>query len=51
MVRGRFGMALRGGEPRPVADEEAEVLLVEPASRLETGDVVDERTRRVLERL
>jgi mannose-6-phosphate isomerase-like protein (cupin superfamily) len=34
----------RGVEHRPVADEEAEVLLFEPASTLNTGNVVNERT-------
>src|ERR1700704_3619155 len=32
----------RGVEHRPVADEEAEVLLFEPASTLNTGNVDDE---------
>jgi mannose-6-phosphate isomerase-like protein (cupin superfamily) len=34
----------RGVEHRPVADEEAEVLLFEPASTLNTGNVRDSRT-------
>jgi mannose-6-phosphate isomerase-like protein (cupin superfamily) len=34
----------RGVEHRPVADEEAEVLMFEPASTLNTGNVVNERT-------
>jgi mannose-6-phosphate isomerase-like protein (cupin superfamily) len=41
----------RGVEHRPVADEEASVLLFEPATTLNTGDVRDERTREVLERI
>ncbi|MES3033595.1 MAG: cupin domain-containing protein [Gemmatimonadota bacterium] len=41
----------RGVEHRPVADHEVEVLLFEPASTLNTGDVVSERTKRVLEHL
>lgn len=42
----------RGVEHRPVADQEVEVLLFEPASTLNTGDAVgDARTRTVLERL
>jgi mannose-6-phosphate isomerase-like protein (cupin superfamily) len=36
----------RGVEHRPVADEEAEILLFEPASTLNTGNVVNERTVR-----
>jgi hypothetical protein len=31
-------------EHRPVADEEVEVVLFEPASTLNTGNVVNERT-------
>lgn len=34
----------RGVEHRPVADEEAEVLLFEPASTLNTGNIRNERT-------
>lgn len=34
----------RGVEHRPVADEEASVMLFEPASTLNTGNVRDERT-------
>jgi mannose-6-phosphate isomerase-like protein (cupin superfamily) len=41
----------RGVEHRPVADEEAEVVLFEPASTLNTGNVRTERTREHLERL
>jgi mannose-6-phosphate isomerase-like protein (cupin superfamily) len=68
VVRGRFRMELRdrtidlhagelfvvprGVEHRPVADEEVEILLFEPATTLNTGDAVDDaRTRRVLERI
>ena len=41
----------RGVEHRPVADEEVEILLFEPAGTLNTGNVRDERTRAELERL
>ena len=41
----------RGVEHRPVADEEVEVLLFEPASTKHTGDVRDARTVDVFERL
>ncbi len=34
----------RGVEHRPVADEEVEVLLFEPAGTLNTGNVRTERT-------
>ena len=65
--RGRFRMELRDGaieleagdfiiiprgvEHRPVADEEAEVVLFEPASTVNTGNVRTERTRDVLGRV
>jgi mannose-6-phosphate isomerase-like protein (cupin superfamily) len=39
----------RGVEHRPFAEEEAEVLLFEPASTLNTGSVEDEFTRKELE--
>ena len=41
----------RGVEHRPVADEEVEVVLFEPATTLNTGNVRDARTRETLERL
>jgi mannose-6-phosphate isomerase-like protein (cupin superfamily) len=48
---GEFIVVPRGVEHRPVADEEAQVLLFEPASTLNTGNVQDELTRPVLERI
>jgi mannose-6-phosphate isomerase-like protein (cupin superfamily) len=41
----------RGVEHRPVASEEAEVVLFEPASTLNTGNVTSERTVRELPRI
>ncbi len=41
----------RGVEHRPVADEEAHVLLFEPASTLNTGNVQNERTVAQLDRI
>jgi hypothetical protein len=35
----------------PVAEEEARIMLLEPATTLNTGDVVSERTVPVLERI
>ena len=65
VVKGRFRMEFRdrdvwlevgemivvprGVEHRPVADEEAHVLLFEPASTLNTGNIRDERTVENLE--
>ena len=48
---GEFLIVPRGVEHRPVADEEAHVLLFEPATTLNTGNVQDELTRPVLERI
>jgi mannose-6-phosphate isomerase-like protein (cupin superfamily) len=41
----------RGVEHRPFAEQEVSVLLFEPASTLNTGDVVERRTVERLERL
>jgi mannose-6-phosphate isomerase-like protein (cupin superfamily) len=67
VLRGRFRMELRdrtielaegemlivprGVEHRPVADEECAVMLFEPASTLNTGNVRTEKTLDQLERL
>jgi mannose-6-phosphate isomerase-like protein (cupin superfamily) len=39
----------RGIEHKPVADEEVWVLLFEPASTLNTGTVINEKTKTLLE--
>ena len=48
---GEFCIVPRGVEHRPVADEEAHVLLFEPASTRNTGNVQNERTVERLEAL
>jgi mannose-6-phosphate isomerase-like protein (cupin superfamily) len=48
---GEFIIVPRGTEHRPVADEEAHVLLFEPASTLNTGNIENERTVAELERI
>lgn len=48
---GDFIIVPRGVEHRPVADTEAEVVLFEPISTLNTGNVQNERTVRTLEQL
>jgi len=48
---GEFCIVPRGVEHKPVAEEEVSVLLLEPASTLNTGDVRSERTVEVLERI
>jgi mannose-6-phosphate isomerase-like protein (cupin superfamily) len=48
---GEFAIVPRGVEHLPVAPEEAQVLLIEPQSTLNTGNVRNERTVSELERL
>jgi mannose-6-phosphate isomerase-like protein (cupin superfamily) len=48
---GEFLIVPHGVEHRPVADEEVSVLLFEPASTVNTGNVTDARTRAALERI
>ncbi len=48
---GEFLIVPRGVEHRPVADAEVQVLLFEPATTQNTGDVRSERTVERLERL
>jgi mannose-6-phosphate isomerase-like protein (cupin superfamily) len=49
--RGEFIVVPRGVEHRPVADEEASVMLFEPASTLNTGNVTGEMTVAELDRI
>jgi mannose-6-phosphate isomerase-like protein (cupin superfamily) len=42
LSEGEFVIVPRGVEHRPVADEEVEVLLFEPAQLLNTGNITDE---------
>ncbi len=51
LEEGEFLIVPRGVEHRPVAEEEAHVLLFEPASTLNTGNVHNERTLEKLERI
>ena len=46
---GEFIVVPRGVDHRPVAEKEAHVLLFEPASTLNTGDVQNERTLKELQ--
>jgi mannose-6-phosphate isomerase-like protein (cupin superfamily) len=48
---GEFIIVPRGVEHRPVAEQEVHVLLFEPASTLNTGNVVNDRTVERPERL
>jgi mannose-6-phosphate isomerase-like protein (cupin superfamily) len=49
LEQGEFCIVPRGVEHRPVADEECHVLLFEPATTLNTGNVRDEFTVPVLD--
>jgi mannose-6-phosphate isomerase-like protein (cupin superfamily) len=48
---GEFIIVPRKVEHKPVADEEVEILLFEPATTLNTGNIENERTRKELERI
>jgi mannose-6-phosphate isomerase-like protein (cupin superfamily) len=48
---GEFIIVPRGVDHLPVADEEAHVVLLEPKSTLNTGNVQNERTIQELERI
>jgi len=48
---GEFAIIPRGVEHLPIAEEEAHVLLIEPKSTLNTGNVHNERTVDELERI
>ncbi len=51
VCEGEFLIVPRGVEHRPSALHEVQVLLFEPAETLNTGDAVDPRMRKNLERL
>jgi mannose-6-phosphate isomerase-like protein (cupin superfamily) len=51
LEQGEFLVVPRGVEHRPVAEEEVHVLLFEPATTLNTGDVQNERTVARLDRI
>ena len=46
---GEFLIVPRGVGHRPVAKEEVWIMLFEPATTLNTGNVVDEKTKTTLE--
>jgi len=48
---GEFIVVPRGTEHLPVAEEEVHVVLLEPKSTLNTGNVRSERTRETLQRI
>ena len=48
---GEFLIIPRGTEHKPVANEEVEIMLFEPATTLNTGNVENEMTKRKLNRI
>ena len=48
---GEFAIVPRGVEHRPVAEEECHVVLFEPATTLNTGNVETDKTIRELDRI
>lgn len=48
---GEFLIVPRGLEHKPVADEEVWVLLFEPATTLNTGNVTNEKTKEQLQKI
>ena len=48
---GEFVVVPRGVEHRPVAEEEAHVMLFEPAGTVNTGNIRNERTLETLDRI
>ena len=51
VLPGEFIIVPKGVEHMPVADEEVHVVLIEPKTTLNTGNVRNERTRVELQRL
>lgn len=51
LSEGEFVVIPRGVEHCPLAEEEAQVILLEPKTALNTGDVVSERTVRDPQRI
>ncbi len=51
MEEGEFIIVPHGVEHRPVADDEVLVMLFEPGTTLNTGNVRNERTRETLDRI
>lgn len=49
--QGEFLIMPRGVEHKPVAKEEVEIMLFEPAGTLNTGNVTDEKTRTELKHI
>lgn len=48
---GEFLIVPRGTEHKPVAEEEVEIMLFEPANTLNTGNVMNEKTKAKLKHI
>jgi mannose-6-phosphate isomerase-like protein (cupin superfamily) len=48
---GEFLIIPHGVEHKPVANEEVEIMLFEPATTVNTGNIINERTRNNLEKI
>lgn len=51
LKEGEFLIIPKGVEHMPVAQEEVHVMLIEPKSTLNTGDVRNEKTVEILDRI
>lgn len=51
ICEGEFIIMPRGVEHKPVADEEVEIMLFEPATTLNTGNIINEKTVKDLKHL
>ena len=51
LTKGEFLIVPRGVEHKPVAEQEAQILMFEPAGTLNTGNVQDERNIQETERI
>ena len=48
---GEFIIVPHGTEHKPVAEEEVEIMLFEPATTLNTGNLINEKTRKELKHI
>jgi mannose-6-phosphate isomerase-like protein (cupin superfamily) len=51
LSEGEFVVVPRGVEHKPIADEEVHLILIEPKTTLNTGNVKNERTKEELQRI
>ncbi|MBL7731859.1 MAG: cupin domain-containing protein [Chitinophagaceae bacterium] len=49
--QGEFIIMPKGTEHKPVAQEEVEIMLIEPATTLNTGNVINEKTKTGLQHI